>query len=170
MALVIVFILLENQYERIESLDGRQRKIQTTTGNLIENVGRAGIALSDCDVADRERRQQDVGLRLHDHDRRALRDPLLGGDMREVLGLVVVRDVAGLVLEAESEGDARRAIKAVPSQKSAVPASLHASLMARLDRLRDERRDASLRFLDALDTKTPEGSQVSVIPAVAGGS
>ena len=27
-----------------------------------------------------------------------------------------------------------------------------------------------VRFLDALDTKTPEGSQVSVIPAVAGGS
>ena len=26
-----------------------------------------------------------------------------------------------------------------------------------------------VRFLDALDTKTPEGSQVSVIPAVAGG-
>jgi molybdopterin converting factor small subunit len=27
-----------------------------------------------------------------------------------------------------------------------------------------------VRFLDALDTKTPEGSQVSVIPAVAGGA
>ena len=26
-----------------------------------------------------------------------------------------------------------------------------------------------VRFLDALDTKTPEGVQVSVIPAVAGG-
>lgn len=26
-----------------------------------------------------------------------------------------------------------------------------------------------VRFLDALDTKTPDGSQVSVIPAVAGG-
>ena len=26
-----------------------------------------------------------------------------------------------------------------------------------------------VRFLDALDTKTPEGTQVSVIPAVAGG-
>ena len=39
------------------------------------------------------------------------------------------------VLEAESEDDARRVIKAVPSQKSSVPASLHSSLMARLDRL-----------------------------------
>ena len=27
-----------------------------------------------------------------------------------------------------------------------------------------------VRFLDALETKTPEGAQVSVIPAVAGGS
>jgi len=27
-----------------------------------------------------------------------------------------------------------------------------------------------VRFLDALDTKTPEGTQVSVIPAVAGGT
>ena len=27
-----------------------------------------------------------------------------------------------------------------------------------------------VRFLDNLDTKTPDGSQVSVIPAVAGGS
>jgi len=26
-----------------------------------------------------------------------------------------------------------------------------------------------VRFLDSLDTKTPDGSQVSVIPAVAGG-
>ncbi|HSE72852.1 MAG TPA: MoaD/ThiS family protein [Nocardioidaceae bacterium] len=26
-----------------------------------------------------------------------------------------------------------------------------------------------VRFLDSLDTKTPEGAQVSVIPAVAGG-
>ena len=27
-----------------------------------------------------------------------------------------------------------------------------------------------VRFLDALDTKTPDGTQISVIPAVAGGS
>jgi len=46
-----------------------------------------------------------------------------------------LEEMTKAVLEAESEGDARRAIKAVPSQKSAVPASLHASLMARLDRL-----------------------------------
>src|SRR5271169_3946087 len=38
------------------------------------------------------------------------------------------------VLEAESEGDARQTVASVPSAL-AVPASLHASLMARLDRL-----------------------------------
>jgi predicted ATPase len=39
------------------------------------------------------------------------------------------------VLEAESESEAWRTAAAVPSPASAVPASLHASLMARLDRL-----------------------------------
>jgi predicted ATPase len=39
------------------------------------------------------------------------------------------------VLEAESEGEARRTVAAIPSPALAVPASLHASLMARLDRL-----------------------------------
>ena len=39
------------------------------------------------------------------------------------------------VLEAESEGEARATAAAVPSPALAVPASLHASLMARLDRL-----------------------------------
>jgi predicted ATPase len=39
------------------------------------------------------------------------------------------------VLEAESEDAARQTVSAVPSPALAVPASLHASLMARLDRL-----------------------------------
>ena len=39
------------------------------------------------------------------------------------------------VLEAESEDEARHMTAAVPSSAVAVPASLHASLMARLDRL-----------------------------------
>src|ERR1700738_4521 len=39
------------------------------------------------------------------------------------------------VLEAESEGAAKHTAAAVPSPALAVPASLHASLMARLDRL-----------------------------------
>ena len=39
------------------------------------------------------------------------------------------------MLEAESEGEAEQTAAAVPSPALAVPASLHASLMARLDRL-----------------------------------
>ena len=46
-----------------------------------------------------------------------------------------VEEMTKAVLEAESEGDARRTAAAVPSSALAVPASLHASLMARLDRL-----------------------------------
>ena len=46
-----------------------------------------------------------------------------------------VEEMTKAVLEAESEGEARRTVAAVPSPTLAVPASLHASLMARLDRL-----------------------------------
>ena len=46
-----------------------------------------------------------------------------------------IEEMTRAVLEAESEGDARRTAAAVPSSSPAVPASLHASLMARLDRL-----------------------------------
>ena len=46
-----------------------------------------------------------------------------------------VEEMTKAVLEAESEGAARRTVEAVPSPALAVPASLHASLMARLDRL-----------------------------------
>jgi class 3 adenylate cyclase/tetratricopeptide (TPR) repeat protein len=46
-----------------------------------------------------------------------------------------VEEMTKAVLEAESEADARRTAAAVPSSALAVPASLHASLMARLDRL-----------------------------------
>ena len=46
-----------------------------------------------------------------------------------------VEEITKAVLEAESEGAAQRTMASVPSPPSAVPASLHASLMARLDRL-----------------------------------
>jgi class 3 adenylate cyclase/predicted ATPase len=46
-----------------------------------------------------------------------------------------VEEMTKAVLEAESEGAARRTVATVPSSALAVPASLHASLMARLDRL-----------------------------------
>ena len=46
-----------------------------------------------------------------------------------------VEEMTKAVLEAEGEGAAAQAISMVPSPALAVPASLHASLMARLDRL-----------------------------------
>src|SRR5450631_2966984 len=46
-----------------------------------------------------------------------------------------VEEMTKAVLEAESEGAARRTVAAAPSPTLAVPASLYASLMARLDRL-----------------------------------
>ena len=46
-----------------------------------------------------------------------------------------VEEMTKAVLEAESEGDAQQTAAAVPPSALAVPASLHASLMARLDRL-----------------------------------
>jgi len=46
-----------------------------------------------------------------------------------------VEEMTKAVLEAESEGAAAHVAAAVPSPAMAVPASLHASLMARLDRL-----------------------------------
>ena len=46
-----------------------------------------------------------------------------------------VEEMTKAVLEAESAGEARRTAASVPSPALAVPASLHALLMARLDRL-----------------------------------
>jgi DNA-binding winged helix-turn-helix (wHTH) protein/predicted ATPase len=46
-----------------------------------------------------------------------------------------VEEMTKAVLEAEGEGEARRTVAAVPFPALAIPASLHASLMARLDRL-----------------------------------
>ena len=46
-----------------------------------------------------------------------------------------VEEMTKAVLEAEDEAARARAAAAIPSPKLAVPASLHASLMARLDRL-----------------------------------
>jgi predicted ATPase len=46
-----------------------------------------------------------------------------------------VEEMTKAVLEAGSEGEAQRTAAAIPSPTLAVPASLQASLMARLDRL-----------------------------------
>ena len=46
-----------------------------------------------------------------------------------------VEEMTNAVLEAESDGKARQTAAAIPTPAPEVPASLHASLMARLDRL-----------------------------------
>jgi class 3 adenylate cyclase/predicted ATPase len=55
-----------------------------------------------------------------------------------------VEEMTKAVLEAESQGAAEQAAAAVPSSALAVPASLHASLMARLDRLGSAREVAQV--------------------------
>jgi predicted ATPase/class 3 adenylate cyclase len=76
-----------------------------------------------------------------------------------------VEEMTKAVLEAESEGEAQRNTAAVPSPALAVPASLHASLMARLDRLGPAKeiaqigaaigREFSHLLLDAVVRKSP---------------
>ena len=67
-----------------------------------------------------------------------------------------VEEITKAVLEAESEGDAQQTVAAVPPSALAVPASLHASLMARLDRLGPAKEVAQIgsaigrEFSDAL--------------------
>jgi class 3 adenylate cyclase/predicted ATPase len=55
-----------------------------------------------------------------------------------------VEEMTKAVLEASSEGEARLAVAAIPSPALAVPASLHASLLARLDRLGSAREMAQI--------------------------
>ena len=55
-----------------------------------------------------------------------------------------VEEMTKAIMEAESEGEARRTAADVPSPALAVPASLHASLMARLDRLGPAREVAQI--------------------------
>jgi class 3 adenylate cyclase/predicted ATPase len=55
-----------------------------------------------------------------------------------------VEEITKAVMEAESEGDAQRTVALVPSPALMVPASLHASLMARLDRLGPAKRVAQV--------------------------
>jgi hypothetical protein len=79
------------------------------------------------------------------------------------------------VLEAESEGAAQRTVAVVPSPALAVPASLHASLMARLDRLGPAKEVAQIgaamgrgfsHALLASVVRKPESELVSAINRV----
>src|SRR5215469_10652321 len=84
--------------------------------------------------------------RLAEHEARAMIDRIVGkrqlsASIRQDIiertdGIpLFLEEMTKAVLEAESETAAERAIAAVPSPALAVPASLYASLMARLDRL-----------------------------------
>ena len=84
--------------------------------------------------------------RLSDHDATRIVTSLAGnkalaaGVIENVIersdGIpLFIEEMIKAVLEAADEDTAKRTIESAPSDKSAVPASLHASLMARLDRL-----------------------------------
>jgi class 3 adenylate cyclase/predicted ATPase len=82
--------------------------------------------------------------RLAERDIRAMIDVVVGNKslpanmdiIERTDGIpLFVEEMTKAVLEAESEGEAQRTAAATPSPTLAVPASLHASLMARLDRL-----------------------------------
>jgi class 3 adenylate cyclase/predicted ATPase len=90
--------------------------------------------------------EQDIGAMID----RVAGDKLLPANFRQDIiertdGIpLFVEEMTKAVLEAESEGEARRTTAAVPSSARAVPASLHASLMARLDRLGAAREVAQI--------------------------
>ena len=89
-----------------------------------------------------------------------------------------VEEMTKAVLEAESEGAARRTVAAVPSPALAVPASLQASLMARLDRLGPAKevaqigaaigREFSHALLAAVADKPEAGIAISARPSRCG--
>jgi predicted ATPase len=81
--------------------------------------------------------ERDIGAMID----RVIGNKLLPANVREDIiersdGIpLFVEEMTKAVLEAKSDVEARRTAGAVPSPALAVPASLHASLMARLDRL-----------------------------------
>ncbi|MCC8977559.1 adenylate/guanylate cyclase domain-containing protein [Bradyrhizobium acaciae] len=85
-----------------------------------------------------------------------------------------VEEMTKAVLEAESEGAARRTVGVVPSSVLAVPASLHASLMARLDRLGPAKEVAQIGsaigrgFSHALLAAVAPKSETELISALDG--
>ena len=86
-----------------------------------------------------------------------------------------VEEMTKAILEAESESEARRTTAAIPSPTLAVPASLQASLMARLDRLGSAKevaqigaaigREFSYALLSSVVSKPEAGVSISTGPA-----
>jgi class 3 adenylate cyclase/predicted ATPase len=85
-----------------------------------------------------------------------------------------VEEMTKAVLEAESEIESRRTQVGVPSPAAAVPASLHASLMARLDRLGPAKEVAQIgaaigrEFSRALLSAVVRRPEAALGPALAG--
>jgi class 3 adenylate cyclase/predicted ATPase len=83
-----------------------------------------------------------------------------------------VEEMTKAVLEADSESEARRTATAVPSPALAVPASLHASLMARLDRLGPAKEVAQIgaaigrEFSHALVAAVVRQPEAELVPAL----
>jgi class 3 adenylate cyclase/predicted ATPase len=83
-----------------------------------------------------------------------------------------VEEMTKAVLEAESEAAARHTVAAAPSPGLAVPASLHASLMARLDRLGSAKEVAQIGatigrvFTHALLAAVSRKAEAELIPAL----
>jgi len=85
-----------------------------------------------------------------------------------------VEEMTKAVLEAESEVESRRTQVGVPSPATAVPATLHASLMARLDRLGPAKEVAQIgaaigrEFSRALLSAVVRRPEATLGPALAG--
>jgi class 3 adenylate cyclase/predicted ATPase len=85
-----------------------------------------------------------------------------------------VEEMTKAVLEAESEIESRRTLVGAPSPAAAVPASLHASLMARLDRLGPAKEVAQIgaaigrEFSRALLSAVVRRPEATIGPALAG--
>ena len=107
--------------------------------DLPAGIRRAVDRASACDGADDQsarRRAKSMAL----IDQVAGNRPLAANIRQDIVeradGIpLFVEEMTKAVLEAEGEGAAARTVASVPSPALAVPASLHASLMARLDRL-----------------------------------
>jgi class 3 adenylate cyclase/tetratricopeptide (TPR) repeat protein len=93
--------------------------------------------------------------RLPEHEVRAMIDHLIGNKLipasvrQDIIertdGIpLFVEEMTKAVLEAEGKGAVEQTIAAVPSPAQTVPATLHASLMARLDRLGPAREVAQI--------------------------